>query len=311
MAKKNKREKIILEDVELKPQVIGYTYKKKSNIGRVILIFIIFALAVYYINDLSLFINNLLGKETNKNIQNLTQNNNDKNNEEDNPENREIIYNIYENYMIITNNEVTLTNFNLSNQQLSFDISNNTAKEIDLLSKKFFIETYSENKTLLERFKVDIKNLQENAKTNYKLDIKQEFYYIVFVEKTIDDYPNISLNNENGVGLITCNKGIETITYKFNNDELVSIEHTITDNQVDDNYYTRYSNYQKKSTSYSNIEGITSTFTGRVNGYSAVFNINLAKVSLEEVNEKYYFNYKEVPKVIKFEMETYGFQCDI
>ena len=46
MAKK-KKNIVVLEDTELKPQVIGYTYKKKSNLGRVIFIFIVFILAVY------------------------------------------------------------------------------------------------------------------------------------------------------------------------------------------------------------------------------------------------------------------------
>ena len=309
MAKRSKKEKIILEDVELKPQVIGYTYKKKSNIGRVILIFIIFALAIYYINDISVFINNLLGKETNKNIQNLTQNNND--NKEDNNEHKELIYNIYENYMVITEKNVTLNNFNLNEHVLTFDINNSISEEINLVSKKFFIETYSNNKTLLERFKVDIGTLGVNSKTSYKLNLEKEFYYIVFVEKNIDDYPNVILNNENGLSFITCNKDIENIIYEFNNNELISIEHTILDNKVDDNYYTRYSNYQQKSSSFNNIEGITSTFNGSVNSYTAVFNIDLSKVNLEELKEKYYFGYKEIPKVIKFEMETYGFQCNI
>ena len=41
MARKKKNEHVILENIELKPQVIGYTYQKKSNIGRVIFIFMV------------------------------------------------------------------------------------------------------------------------------------------------------------------------------------------------------------------------------------------------------------------------------
>ena len=59
MAKK-KNENVILENVELKPQVLGYTFQKKNNIGRVIFIFIAFILVVYYIDDISVFFNNLL-----------------------------------------------------------------------------------------------------------------------------------------------------------------------------------------------------------------------------------------------------------
>ena len=83
MAKKNK-EIVVLENVELKPQVIGYTYKKKSNIGRVIFIFIAFALVVYYINDISVFINDLFGKETAASIDNLAGSTNKEENKNNN-----------------------------------------------------------------------------------------------------------------------------------------------------------------------------------------------------------------------------------
>lgn len=311
MAKKNKKEKIVLEDVELKPQVIGYTYKKKSNLGRVILIFIIFALAVYYINDISVFINNLVGKETNKNIQNLTQNNKKEDNE-DQEENKEIVYNIYSNDLVIVDNNMSFNNFNLNNNILSFSIVNSTDKTLDLSNKKFFMETYSENKTLLERFKVDIKTIKSGSQISYTLDTTKDFYYIVLVEKTIEDYPNITItNDDNGLASITCIKGIETIKYSFKNSELNSIEQTILDNEIDDDYYVRYSAYQKKTASYNNLSGINATFNGSVNGYTAVFNVDLQKVNMSTIEEKYYFSYKEMPKVVKFEMETYGFECNL
>ena len=97
----------------------------------------------------------------------------------------------------------------------------------------------------------------------------------------------------------------------FKNSELNRIEHTILDNVIDDDYYVRYSSYQKKSTSYNNLSGINATFNGSVNGYTAVFNVDLQKVNMSTIEEKYYFSYKEMPKVVKFEMETYGFECNL
>ena len=69
MAKK-KKERIVLENVELQPQVLGYTYQKKNNVGRVLIIFIAFILVVYFIDDISVFFNNLLGRETAETISN-------------------------------------------------------------------------------------------------------------------------------------------------------------------------------------------------------------------------------------------------
>ena len=176
MAKKNK-ERIILENIELKPQVIGYTYQKKSNIGRVIVIFIVFALAVFYINDISAFINDLLGKNTAPSIKENTEGN--KNNKPNNNEvQNEMIYNIFSNTLEFTENGLTLNNFNISNNILTFSVTNNSDNTIDLSNRKYFLEIYSENKTLLERYKLDLGNFVSKNKTNYSFDVKNNFLYI-------------------------------------------------------------------------------------------------------------------------------------
>lgn len=309
MAKKNK-ERVILEDIELKPQVIGYTYQKKSNILRVIIIFIVFGLAVFYINDISVFINDLLGKDTAPSINN-NKVDNKKPNGGDNAENK-VIYNIYSSSLEIKENDITLNNFNFANNLLTFDISNNNNTNIDLSSKKYFIETYTEDKTLLERHKVDIKTIVGGSKVSYELDIQKDFYYLVLEEKKIEDYPVVNLTyDDTSYANITCEKDNETIVYKFSNDELLEIKDTISESDTNaNNYYVRYSSYQSKAMSYNNMTGITASFNGSLNGYTAIFVLDLQKVNLSGMEEKYYYSYKEVPKVVKFEMQTYGFTCN-
>lgn len=313
MARKKKNEKVILEDIELKPQVIGYTYQKKSNIGRVIFIFIAFLLVIYYINDISVWINNLLGKKSPETIENLANSNN-KNDKEDNKEenSKEVVYNIFESSLVINEDNMILNAFNFSNNKLTFNIVNNSSNKIDMATKKYFLETYSKDKTLLERFKLDINTIIENSQISFELDIKQDFYYLVLVEKTIEDYPMVNLQkDEFGVGKITCTKGIESIVYTFRNDELESINHTISDNDTkDENYYNRYNAYQTKVTNYNNLTGISATFNGNLNGFTAVIALDLKTVNLSNVSEKYYYGYKEMPKVVKFEIETHGFSCN-
>lgn len=310
MAKK-KKEIVVLENVELKPQIIGYTYKKKSNIGRVFFIFIAFALVVYYINDISVFINDLFGKETAVSIDNLAGNTNKNENKNDFVENK-IEYHLYSNELKIIEKDLIINNFNLNNNILKFDIINNTDKKINLTGKKYFLEIYNDSKTLLERHKIDILSFDPSEKESFELKITNEIYYLVFEEKTTKDYPVVNLDKDaNGNALFTCNKENDSIIYKFNNDKLINIKHTVSESFIDDTlYYKRYNDYQSKATSYNNIDGISATFNGTLNGYSAVFDLNLEKINLEKINEKYYYSYKEVPKVIKFEMETYGFDCN-
>ena len=310
MAKKNK-EKIILEDIELKPQVIGYTYQKKNNIGRVIFIFVIFSLAVFYINDISVFINNLLGKNTASSI-NANSSNNKKPNNNGNKEENEVIYNIFSNTLVIEESNIKLNNFNFTNNKLTFDISNNSGTNVNLANKKYFIETYTENKTLLERVKVDINELKNNNTISYELDLNNNFYYLVLEEKKIEDYPPTTLKyDQNGFANITCRKNNETIIYKFNNEELLEIKHTAEESDpTASDYYVRYNNFQSKTMSYNNLDGITASFNGSLNGYTAVFVLDLQKANLANIKEKYYYGYKTIPKVVKFEMQTYGFDCN-
>lgn len=310
---RRKKEKVILENIELKPQVIGYTYKKKSNIGRIIFMFIIFALVVYYINDISVFINNIIGKNSSDSIKELAGNKNKKpENEKENIEKEEDKFYIYENNLNFVKDEMTLNNFNLNNNKLMFNIVNNTDKTIEIIDKNYFIELYSENKTLLERIKVDINIINEQSKISYELDVNNSFYYIMFVRKNIDDYPMVNLNSdESGYAQIKCFKGIDEIVYKFRNEKLESIKHTISDsNTLGENYYMNYTAYQNKTANYNNITGITATFNGTLNGYTAVIEINLSQVDSSNLDEKYYYKINELPKVVKFEMQTYGFTCE-
>ncbi len=310
MAKKNK-ERIILEDVELKPQVIGYTYQKKSNLGRVIFIFIVFGLAIFFINDISVYINNLLGKNSASTIVDGTIPNKD-NNENDNIPANEVVYNLFSNTLTITEGNIILNNFNFLNNTLTFDVNNNTNTNIDLSSKKYFLETYTENRTLLERHKLDIGSITSSGKISYEFALNYSFYYLVLEEKTIDDYPNITLiEDDTKASNLTCKKDNEEIVYTFRSSELYEIRHTISENDpTKEGYYLNYTTYQNKVSTYNNINGITATFNGNLNGYTAVFSLNLQNTDLSNVSEKYYYAFREVPKVVNFEMETYGFTCE-
>ena len=57
------------------------------------------------------------------------------------------------------------------------------------------------------------------------------------------------------------------------------------------------------------MDGVSATFNGTLNGYTAIIALDLAKTDLSKINEKYYYGYKTLAKEVKFEMQTYGFEC--
>ena len=310
MAKK--KEPVILEDVELKPQVIGYAYEKKSNLGRVIIIFIILIVAVFYINDITVFINNLLGKKTPSTI---TEGSGKPSEGEkpgsEQPGEDDTEYNLFNESLEIKSGSLTLNNFKYANNTLTFDINNSTTSPVNLSSRKYFLETYTEDKTLINRFKVDIDSILGNNKESYTFNEVSSFSYLVFVEKTTKDYPEYALSDsENGIGDITCKMNDDTYIYSFEKNKLTKINHTISNSNVSDaSYYNKYNEVQTLVNNYKTMEGMTATFNGTQNGYSAVITIDLEKVDLSKVNNKYYYAKGEEAKVVDFEMITYGYTC--
>ncbi len=311
--KKKQKGPVVLEDIELRPQVIGYAYKKKSNLGRVIFIFIVFILAVFYINDISVFINNLLGKNTASTISGNSGGNKEPENpnEPNLPSEDDMVYNVFSNTLEITEGSLVLKNFNYGNSTLTFDATNNSQSTINLNGRKFFIEIYSEDKTLLNRYKIDINTIIGGDKKAFSLNVPMSFYYIILSEKTVNDYPEFTLADDDyGRGTLTCKKDDETLVYTFEKNELNSITDTISNSNINDqNYNANYQSVQNMVNTYRNVTGVTATFNGSSNGYTAVISLDLAKADLTKLNSPYYYAHKEEPRVVNFEMITYGFTC--
>lgn len=177
MAKRN--EKVVIDDTELKPQVIGHIFEKKSNIGRVLVIFIIFGLVIYFINDISLFINNLLGRSSADTIKEIVQDEKEKRENNDNIED----YYEFNDTLLIKLDNVTLTHFKYENNSLVFDAYNYTENDIDLSSKNYYIETYDNNKVALESKKIEFTNIMKKNKITINIELSNEFKYFQIVNK--------------------------------------------------------------------------------------------------------------------------------
>ena len=153
MGKNKGKNNVVLENIEIKPQVIGNVYKKKSNLGRVIFIFIVFILVIYYINDISVFINDLIGKSSSPtikdNINDKDNNNTDKpnNDNNNNNSNNDLEYFEFNTDLTITQKDLVLNNFQNQNNLLTFDLTNNGSTNINYSNRNFYIETYNTNKS--------------------------------------------------------------------------------------------------------------------------------------------------------------------
>lgn len=306
MAKKIKN--VVLDDTELKPQVIGYVYKKKSNLGRIILIFVALILVIYYINDISVYINKIIGKDSSSSIKDMANDENRKLPFEKKEEEEK--YKLYSNDLVMSLENLNITNFSYKDNTLSFFAYNYTTDNIDLTNKKYYLETYNKDKNFIERFKIDFDLMEAKAQKQFEVTTKSDFEYVDFVLKTVDEYPNINLTYTEDVAVITCKKNNDTIKYSFIKDALKNVEYELIDNNKDNNYYVRYASTKEKSENYNKIEGITSSFSSNLSSYTIHINVDLTIASLENFNELYHYTKDEMPKVISYEMPTYGFTCN-
>ncbi len=312
MAKKN--QKIEVENIELKPQVIGKIEKKKNNIGRVLIIFIVFIFTIIFLPEITIFLNNKLGMKISPTIVDNKEETDNKPNNNNPTSNNEIEYILFNENTEIKKDDYIVNSFSLINNQLSFNIQNSLDKSLDLSKDLLYLETYNESKTLIERFKIDLEPMGAKKSQSVKVILTNpNIYYVSFVSKTTNDYPVVDLTkNDLGYATMTCKSGNDTIIYTFKNDELVTVKEEViyNFNVLDQNYSSEFSKYQSKCANYDVINGVNTSFNNSTNGFTAVIEVDMAILEKDKLDEKYYYSYKEVPKVIKFEMETYGYKCE-
>lgn len=312
MAKKNNN--VVIENVELKPQTIGEIPKKKNNVGRVILIFVAFILTILYLPNITVIFNNILGMDTSSSIVNISGKEEEViKNSNSNKEQKEIEYVLFSETAKIENANFTVSNFKLTSNNLNFVITNKLDNVLNLSNEKLYLEIYNENKTLINRYKVDVDNLEVKGRQTINLTINEmSIHFITFVSKTKDDYPAIDLKKDNtGIAKLSCVKNKSKIEYTFSNDELIKVREDVNYdfNVADMNYSIEFNKYQKMCADYSIISGAKSSFNNSSNGFTAVIELDLEKIDKSKINNEYYFNYKELSKVVNFEMETYGYSC--
>jgi hypothetical protein len=245
----------------------------------------------------------LLGKTTSDSISQKDDSNNNKEEKNESEsveeEKKEDKYFIISDTLEIKIDDIVFNNFKYDNNNLSFNVTNNSSEE----TNNYFIETYSENKTLVQRLKINLNNLNNNS-----LSLKASyFYYLIVVKKNVEDYPIVSLGINN---TITCTKDNDKLEYVFVDSKLSKVKHTIINyNTKDTNYNDDLNNYQILIDKYNNMSGVTAVMNSSSSGFIAMMEINLGLVNISEISNDYYFKYNELPKVVKFEMESFGFSC--
>lgn len=317
MAKK-KYKNIKVEQDELKPIAIGeFENRKKTSIG-IFIILTIFVLVVIFLPEISSIVNEYLNPTPIVKPTPTPDDPDDSKEPEDPDQNVDEEFYAYVENLKIEREEVIVSDIKIDaiNNTLTYNVTNNTNNYQDIEELNYYIEIYNTERTLLERVKlVNEGVLAAGAFKAYTKNISsstsQAIGYIVLVQKTEEDYPAITLTEDTeGNANLVCKNNHETITYNFKNSKLQGLTSAVQYLTTDLDYENIYNNYQSLVNNYNTTKGITSTIFNNTSG----FNITTI-VDLEEASRTYIFNADTFkldtdPKVVSFEMEAQGFDCN-
>lgn len=226
-------------------------------------------------------------------------------------------YDISANLVVNLEEEINIKNVQINNNTLSLMIVNNKTTKFYFSKRNYFIELYSEEKMLLERIIMSKESVASGISKDFSYTIRPETATnatkIVFVEKEIDDYPNVSLiQNDAGEEMLACVKTYETINYKFKDSKLLAItdvvNYTRGTNELD--YQTNLALWQSRAASYNNIEGMSSSFISNDTGFIVNTVLDLANTKKSSIDNDNYYEYETLAKVVSFEMQARGFSCN-
>lgn len=307
MAKK--KQEVVINQEELSKTVLGPLNERKGNLSFLIVMFLLFIVAIFVSPYVSKYIETK--KSENKDIVNDSYSNNDI--IEVKPDDTESVkYEIktYASNMSLEIDNLFISNLSILDSTLSYQITNKGTSGLDLVNNKYFLEFYN-NDTLVARRKLEaVKLAKAEAKEFSYAFAFNEINGVSLVKKTTDEYPFLELvTDENKIGNISCTYKDYIIDYKFNDNKLYNIKEEIKINLFTDDYFESYEKYNAILNNYNGYTGYSGSFDmdDAYITFEFALDLNYADISL--ANNAYYYKKDTTASVVKFEMESQGFEC--
>ncbi len=315
MAKKFNYKKLQINKEELQTTTIGeISTQDKSPI----FMFILFGMFLAFVFFLPNIVTYFQGKSDDL-VSGAPKNNieNNKTKDDNTQVNNIVYYDINSNENITLEDILIVSNLKKSTNNISFKVTNKGESRFYFSKYNYFLELYTSDNTLLERIFLDKDSIVKDSSKDYSYDIKNNTSLsaskIAFVKHQIEDYPNIVLtkNNEEEQ-VLTCKNKNEVLTYTFKDEKLVTVNDMITyikdSSELD--YQTNLVLWQGKVLNYNSLNGVTSTILNSIDSFVANTTLDLKNVDKSNIDNNYYYEYETLAKIVNFEMESRGFNCE-
>lgn len=305
-----KKKKIVISEEELVPTTLAIVQdKKKASIFGMVWLFIIFIIfigGVIYLPEISTYVNNYLNPES---VEPSSGGSTTIKDDEDEDIEKTKEYTI-SSELVILEEKISLSNFNVDNNVLTFKINNLTNEVIDLSDLHYFMEIYNESKKLLERIYLqDI--LSPSGSTDESIVLSETPSNITLAIIEESEYPAHVVDvPDEGVAKLVCTKDYERVEYSLSSNKAYVANIIYEVDLQDPNFNALLSNYQILQTSYNAIEGVSSTITTENNILLFKTIVNLSTLKENTLNLKTIYPYGTDAKVIYFELSSSGYTCN-
>ena len=189
-----------------------------------------------------------------------------------------ITTNYINNKTVINNNDFSLSDFKLTNENISFKVT--VTKTINFDNDYYYL-ILSKNNNTLSIIKLT-GNVTNSNIINY--NFKKELDDIIEIEGKIkkyndNDFPTFTLSSdESGLASLNCKLDSDSYEYLFDNNKLIKIKETYTYKDTGDNneYLTMFNKYSKIANDIIKTDN-ESTITEDNNGFIYTANVDLSK----------------------------------
>ena len=201
---------------------------------------------------------------------------------------------------VLTNNDITLNNFNLTTESISFKVSN--TKNINFNELNYYLVLSQSDKELV---KIKLTNNNEiifnfKEKLNSVVEVKG-----IVKEIKDSEYPSFSVSSdESGLGSLICKNNNYQIEYVLSNNNLIRIKETLNYLE-DENYFNKYEEYSNLVNNLIN-NGQTASIVENYTGF--VYSNDIDLTTYKELKENYYSLNTKTNKIY-FDMNAKGFDC--
>ncbi len=288
------------------PIVVGNLRKQNRGTFGLIVFFVILILFAVFLPNITTFVSNYFNKENQNNFSPTTTNNKEENKEDPTLSNEEeTYYEINENTNFIFEN-ISFSTFALESDSLTFNVS--ASKTINLNSKDYYIEFYTNDKTFINRVKIDsivsITDTETSVSEEVNSDILNNAKYLKVVKVETNTIPEITLNDNK----LICKLNNDEITYIFTKNKLTSISEKLNLTNSDKNYSAKLEQYKNYLTTYANKNGVDINLLDTETSFSFTAKVDYSKYN-NKINIDNFYEKDTLAKEINYEMTNNNYTC--